>query len=226
MGLRVFAAMLIAAMIGQSAFARENFVLQVNDQEFNGSGTLRLRAMLQEQYGINSAGLDLVGVRLVAKSKFGRGGAALTVGNWNSLERIVAGSPLQWNNPSPQTYDRIDFENQSWRENGAWQIQLRGNIKVRRVVLVVEDRRGDHDQDQDQDFGGRPRPIRYQDVACFSNNNALAQCPVNGQIISVQVLQQHSIAPCIEGRTYGVANGAIWVRGGCRANFQVGVRGH
>lgn len=63
-------------------------------------------------------------------------------------------------------------------------------------------------------YGGRDPLIR-----CESSNGRTERCPAVGD---VRLARQLSDSPCIEGRTWGRERGAVWVTGGCRADF-VGV---
>jgi hypothetical protein len=196
-----------------AAQARENFTLQLNDQETNGNATLMLRQLLQQQHNINPGNFRLVGVRLVAKSRQGQGSARLKVGNWESNDKRVNGNPLDFNRPGAGTFDQIDFSNSANNDNGAWQILLHGNIKTRKVVVVL-----------DRSGGGGGGGIRYQEVRCDSINNMANQCPVNGRVVSLRLLRQHSRLPCNLNQSFGALKRAIWVRNGCRGTFQVGIR--
>jgi hypothetical protein len=214
-----FKRLILASLFGfvaMSAAARENFVLQMGDQEFNGPSTIRLKMLLQQQHGIRANDYELVAVRLVAKSQFGRGSARLTVGDWSSVDQRIDGHPMSWHDSHPRSYARVDFRNESWRQNGPWQFQLNGNIKVQRIVLSLS--RSFDDGFDDDHSGGHNRQSL---VTCSSNDHALQQCPVSGQIIGIQIVNQRSVAPCVEGRSFGIYQGGIWVRGGCRATFQV-----
>ncbi|MFN7728333.1 MAG: DUF3011 domain-containing protein [Bdellovibrio sp.] len=218
-----FKRLLLASLLSffaTNAAAREDFVLQMGNQEFNGASTIRLKMLLQEQYGIRANDYELVGVRMVAKSQFGRGSARLTVGDWSSHSQRIDGHPATWNDSHPRTYARLDFGNESWRQNGPWQLQLNGNIKIQRIVVSLS--RSFDDGFDDGHPGGHHRQSM---VTCFSNGHALQQCPVQGQIIGIQIVNQISIAPCVEGRSFGTYQGGIWVRGGCRATFQVTTAG-
>jgi len=231
MGIKHLAILACALIVGQTASARERYQLQLNDQEMRGATTLQLKQLLLQQHRVNANRYELVGIRLIAKSQAGRGTAALRVGRWTSNAQRIQGSPQDWNRPGLNTFDQLDFSNNSRRDRGAWQVEFQGNVKVRRVVLIVErvggggGRGDDWDDgwdDDDRDNGGGL--IRFQNVRCESHFNALNQCAVNGRIVVLRLLQQHSTSPCVEGRTYGTYERGVWVRGGCRATFQVGTR--
>lgn len=214
MRIKNLAMMACAFLIGQSAFARENFTLELNDRETTGNAVIQLKLLLQQQHNINPANFRFIGARLVAKSRQGQGTAQLVVGNWASYEQRVQGNPADYNRPGPGTFDRIDFGNDSGDDRGVWQIHLRGNIKTRKVVVVL-DRGGG---------GGGGGGVRYQNIRCESTNNRPNECAVRGRVVSVRLLQQHSILACSADQTFGALQRSIWVRNGCRGTFEVGYR--
>jgi len=73
-----------------------------------------------------------------------------------------------------------------------------------------------------QDAYPRPAPPSGTTVICESINYRNAECAVPGGPVSI--LRQLSTPPgdCIESRTWGFNGYAIWVTGGCRAEFRVG----
>lgn len=60
-------------------------------------------------------------------------------------------------------------------------------------------------------------------VRCDSNDNRYRQCAIEGR--RVALVRQYSKSPCIEGRTWGVGRGFVWVNDGCRAEFASGSGG-
>ncbi|MBU8974722.1 DUF3011 domain-containing protein [Lysobacter sp. MMG2] len=59
-----------------------------------------------------------------------------------------------------------------------------------------------------------------QTVRCDSNDNRYRQCPIDGR--GARLVRQYSKSACVEGRTWGVGRGFVWVNGGCRAEFASG----
>lgn len=57
-------------------------------------------------------------------------------------------------------------------------------------------------------------------LSCESRNYQMEFCPLPEGVVHVQLVSQRSQAPCIEGRTWGWRANAIWVSGGCDADFQ------
>jgi hypothetical protein len=62
-------------------------------------------------------------------------------------------------------------------------------------------------------------------VRCSSNDHAFRRCDVDGRIVSARVRRQLSDARCEEGSSWGWRRDHIWVDRGCRADFDVRVRG-
>lgn len=60
-------------------------------------------------------------------------------------------------------------------------------------------------------------------VRCESADNRSRFCQANTRG-GVRLVRQISRTPCIEGRTWGVQRGGIWVDQGCRGEFEVGTR--
>lgn len=62
-------------------------------------------------------------------------------------------------------------------------------------------------------------PARAQtQVACESFSRAQRVCAMN-TTGGVQLVRTLSETPCIQGQTWGVTRGGVWVSGGCRATF-------
>lgn len=58
------------------------------------------------------------------------------------------------------------------------------------------------------------------DITCESDGGRYRQCG-SGLYGDVQLIRQTSGSACVEGRTWGLRDGAIWVDGGCRGVFRV-----
>lgn len=213
MGFKAIVGVMCALVVGQTAMARERFQLQLNDAEYIGAQSIPLKQLLKQQYNIRVEDYELVGVRLVAKSRQGQGTAALKVGNWVSNAIRVPGNPQDYNRPGPRTFSDMDFDNGSRRENGVWQIQLQGNIKVRKIVVIAERNFGGG--------GGGGGGGTIEQVRCESIRNSPNRCQVRGQIQAIRLLQQHSMQACTLGQTFGAQGSVVWVTNGCRGTFEV-----
>jgi len=138
-------ALLILLTLPMSAMAsRERYVIDFDDSHIRGyrgeKATIFLKKSLKAQYPwVRLADLELEKVVLVAKSKKGRGGAGLRVGRWTTDMYGVDGSPRQFHDNGRSTFDRVKFWNPSKNSNGPWQLEVKGNLIVRKVVLMVRD---------------------------------------------------------------------------------------
>ena len=129
--------------------AKQRYVLDFGDSHLRaGRGevtTLFLKKTLKLQYPwVDLRRVDLRKVVLIAKSKKGRGHAQLRIGNRWSPRYRVDGNPYSFRFFERYTFDRIHFRFPSANDHGVWQIDLKGNFIVRKVVLVVDDRSWRH----------------------------------------------------------------------------------
>jgi hypothetical protein len=58
-------------------------------------------------------------------------------------------------------------------------------------------------------------------ITCSSNDGQLHSCRVNSDQ-PIHFIRQRSDAQCVEGQSYGINRGGVWVTNGCRADFGVG----
>lgn len=125
--------------LGHYSNGQKKRVQIVLNDHFKGRNTIRLKQEIKYRHpGINFRNVELVGVKLVAKSKRGMGEAVLVVGQSESYPQTIGGNPYEFHDNSLQTFDRTRIENPSHRSQGKWQIKLRGNIKVRKVVAILK----------------------------------------------------------------------------------------
>src|SRR3954468_1537347 len=68
---------------------------------------------------------------------------------------------------------------------------------------------------------GAAAPVLAEQITCESQQERNQICTTLQAGSSVQMVQQLSRAPCIEGQTWGADEGHIWVSAGCRATFDV-----
>ncbi len=90
----------------------------------------------------------------------------------------------------------------------------------RRGVWVSGGCRGEFEIGGGQQSGG----YGYQDgsvVRCESRDFNQIYCDVDVRG-GVRLVNQMSSAPCVEGRTWGADRRGLWVRDGCRGEFEVG----
>ena len=65
----------------------------------------------------------------------------------------------------------------------------------------------------------------YGTFACQSDNGGYRECRIDTRQ-PVRLVRQTSRSQCIEGQTWGVRPGIVWVDRGCRAEFALEDRGH
>lgn len=103
-------------------------------------------------------------------------------------------------------------------EGDTWGVGRRAIWVTRgcRGEFVVDDRGRDHGDDYAGGDGS-------QFVRCESDDGRWRHCDVpRGR---VELVRQLSRSACVRGQTWGTEGGAIWVSGGCRAEFRVDARG-
>ncbi len=119
----------------------KKLVLQYDGQHLRGQNTLFLKRKIKQQYPMMKLfKKQLLKVKLVAKTKLGRGTATLKVGQGFSNSQIVDGTPRLFFRNGPRTYDRVFFQNPNAfdQSKGVWQIKLRGNFKIGKVVVFLK----------------------------------------------------------------------------------------
>ena len=131
----------LSLLLSLEAFAYSRRLrLNYNDVHMRGrENTLFLKRKIKEQYPnirLRQATLDKI--ILIAKTKFGRGTATLKVGPNLSAPNVVDGNPSDFFNPDRYTFDRVHIDNPSYSSRGPWQIKLRGNFIIRKVVVIVD----------------------------------------------------------------------------------------
>ncbi len=65
--------------------------------------------------------------------------------------------------------------------------------------------------------GWRP-PVGHAQLTCNSQGNRYRECPAGGWQ-DARLVQQTSRASCVEGRTWGLRRGQLWVDQGCAGTF-------
>lgn len=77
----------------------------------------------------------------------------------------------------------------------------------------------------DRNDGNYQDDRNYQDsastVRCDSNDNRYRRCAADTRG-GVRLVRQYSDSACVEGRNWGYDRDAVWVNGGCRAEFAMG----
>jgi hypothetical protein len=145
----VAVALMALILPGNAMAARERYVLDYGDSHLSSHrgqpATLFLKKALRDQYPwVDIGDLELRRVVLIARSQRGRGSAQLQVGHQMTEPVRVEGRFGRFRDDRREAFDRIHFSNPSRGSDGPWQIDLRGNIVVNKVVLEVDERSRRH----------------------------------------------------------------------------------
>ena len=112
--------------------------LHFNHWHLHGHKRVYLRKVFKRQYpGIDILSYDLRRVVVLAKSYRGRSEATLRVGNHRSRTRSIYGQSDVFHNPD-QGYRTISFKNPKRDSRGLWQLDFNGDVKLDRIVLVLQ----------------------------------------------------------------------------------------
>ncbi len=147
--LLLVALMMIFLIPFQAMAATKQYVIDFNDQNIigyeNRAATLYLKRSIKQQYPwVDVSNLDLQRVVLVAKSNLGRGHAKLRVGDRFTAMQRVDGNPYAFRSDRAYSFDRVGFVNPTFNSRGPWQVDLKGNFIVRKVILEVDDHSWPH----------------------------------------------------------------------------------
>ena len=125
---------------GHHQVGQQVFKLKFNNQ-FRGQSTIKLKQELKFQNpGFNPSDFELVSIKLVAKSKHGGGEATLAIGQSETYPSRIYGNQYDFHNSSAATFSKVKINNPARDSQGKWQVHLRGNIKVKKVVITVKEK--------------------------------------------------------------------------------------
>ena len=114
--------------------------LDYNHSHYKGQNTLFLKNQLKKQYpNIDLSKYRLKSATLFAKTKFGRGTAQLKSGDKFTRKVKVGGRPENFR--KYHHYYRNRFLSPNRHAKGPWQFKLRGNFKVKKVIVELERKR-------------------------------------------------------------------------------------
>ena len=207
--------------------------IDMNDAQYRGVNILKLKKMVKDEFArergrrnIDLSRFELIKVRLKAKSARANGYASLLVGKsaasrWENIG-VIRGE-FKSNRPSSYPQATV-IENPSYYSDGKWQLELDGNIKIKRLVVVMERDRGNRGGNG-RGGNGRAGKDVLMDVTCSSLGRGYSSCSIGaGSIRDARLRSVHSKASCVRGRSWGVRSNYIWVDRGCRGTFRVTVR--
>lgn len=145
-------AFIAATLISLGAFgsvntadAADKYTMKLNDQEYRAQSTIPLKALLKQHYpNLILRDAELVRVQLVAKSQVGQGWVDLMVGQRVQSSANISGRASDYGSSRARSFDKIKLESRDTNYNSsneAWQLVLQGSIKVRKIVVVLENNR-------------------------------------------------------------------------------------
>lgn len=137
----IVAALLITPGLAQAELQR--YVLSYGDEIYSGKKSrpvlIHLKQELKNQYPeIDFSHMRLDKVTAMAKSRKGHGTLRLRVNKKITGPRNVQGHPGGFHDRSRFTFSKVALRNPASSSSGAWQLQLRGKIKLRKIVVVTE----------------------------------------------------------------------------------------
>lgn len=136
---------LILFLVPCTAIAsNKRYVIDFDDSHIRGPRgevtAIFLKKSLKEQYPrLDLENSKISRVVLVAKSKKGKGTARLRVGSWMTGMHRIKGSSRSFKASSRSSFDRVSFNHPYGSSRGPWQVHLKGNLVVRKVIVEIED---------------------------------------------------------------------------------------
>jgi len=132
-----------------------------------------------------------------------------------------------------QRSDAACTEGYSWGsdEQGIWVDHgCRADFSVGRSAVFQDQSNANRDANHDGRVDDRDRrdyrDRNFQTIACSSGDMRRHSCAVETRNADVRMVTQHSEAACTRGYSWGTSKHGIWVDHGCRADFEVTIRGH
>lgn len=126
--------------------SKERYVIDFGDSHIRGHKgevtTVFLKKCLKEQYPwLDLKKSNISKVVLVAKSKKGKGSAQLRVGDRMTSMYQIKGSSRSFRDGRKSSFDHLVFKHPSGNSRGPWQMNLQGNLIVKKVVVEIENRK-------------------------------------------------------------------------------------
>lgn len=134
---------LMTSLFATACFAFTNEVtLDFDDAHIKGKNVIFLKKALKDQYpNLNFKNQKLKQIVVLGKSKRGKGKIQMRVGNWTSNTEIIDGNTHDFNKRYNDSFNYISLDNNHEYSDGKWQLLTKGNLKIRKIILVMEDNR-------------------------------------------------------------------------------------
>lgn len=119
---------------------RERVSIDLGGLHIRGDNVVYLRkALRQQRPDLPLRNYRISKVIMVGKTRLGRGTSTLRVGDWWGDAVQIDGTPSAFVSNHPHTFDRVVMHNTAHQAEGPWQVHLRGNFKIKRLVIVLEE---------------------------------------------------------------------------------------
>lgn len=121
----------------QTAGVQQQLLLELNEHS-RGLETISIKQEIKARYPqVDIRDLEIDGVMLMAKSKFGNGEATLIVGQNASYPVRVGGRSANFQIDNIRSFSRIQISSPSRSSEGRWQLETKGNVKVKAIIVLV-----------------------------------------------------------------------------------------
>jgi hypothetical protein len=123
---------------GHRQIGQQKIQIHINEH-LRGMNTIKLKQEIKAlNPNINLQNSKLVSVMVMAKSKRGHGKATLVVGRQVSRSHNIGGYPEDFHYNERYTFNKVQISNLGMGSQGKWQLDLQGNLKVKKVVVVIK----------------------------------------------------------------------------------------
>lgn len=164
-----FVLILLAAVFAGVSHAREALVIDLGDERIKSRDrveTIDIKKQLRRAHGqINFDRLELNRIYLVAKSKSGRGQAWLSLRSSNTAVHPIGGERQYFNSSDPDTFDHVVIgPTHAVHGSEHWQLKVRGDLRIREIVIVMNDCAREECYTDDPDQGVVQLTLDYDDL--------------------------------------------------------------
>ena len=128
-----------ATLLVQEVANKKEIEIPMGNMMTQGLETLKIKKLIKSvKPNIDLSKFKLKKVKLIAKSKRGRGTATLVTGQTVDSVAQIGGSPGIFNSNAGYTFDQIILNAKTAQSQGVkWQVDLQGKIKVKKVVAIL-----------------------------------------------------------------------------------------
>lgn len=138
-----------ALLLGANSSFAERFKINMHNKHLKGENVIKLKQLIKSQHpGARLADQRINIVEVKAKSRGGNGKVKLLVNGFAQDSDTIDGRQYDFNDGHRSTFSKSILVSTS-SERGAWNLKLKGNIKLRNIIVTTSSVRP----------APRPRPI-------------------------------------------------------------------